>query len=104
MLHKLRLAMVRPGRNRSRGDVEADETFVGGAEKEDQGRGRRTTCKQIVVIAVEFTPGEPSYGRIRMERVLDSTRESLIGFIEPRSCTRRLMPTIAHPSRPRCGD
>ena len=82
MLHKLRLAMVRPGRDRLRGDVEVDETFVGGAEKEDQGRGRKTTSKQIVVIAVEFTPGESSYGRIRMERVPDFTRGSLIGFIE----------------------
>jgi len=82
MLHKFRLAMVRPGRDRLRGDVEVDETFVGGAEEEEHGRGRKTTTKQIVVIAVEFTPGEPSYGRIRMETVPDFTRDSLLGFIE----------------------
>jgi transposase-like protein len=92
MLHKFRLAMVRPGRDRLQGEVEVDETFVGGVEKEDQGRGRKTTTKQIVVIAVEFKPGEPSYGRIRMERVPDFTRHSLIGFIE-RSVERG---TIVH--------
>jgi transposase-like protein len=82
MLHKFRLAMVRPGRDRLRGDVEVDETFIGGAEAEDQGRGRKTTSKQIVAIGVEFTPGEPTLGRIRMERVSDFTGDSLVGFIE----------------------
>lgn len=32
MLHKLRRAMVRPGRERLRGTVEADETYWGGAD------------------------------------------------------------------------
>ena len=32
-LHKLRRAMVRPGRDRLRGYVEVDEAFVGGAER-----------------------------------------------------------------------
>jgi hypothetical protein len=35
-LHKLRLAMVRPERDRLSGKVEVDETFVGGVEA---GRG-----------------------------------------------------------------
>lgn len=82
MLHKFRLAMVRPGRDRLRGDGEVDGTFVGGAEEQEQGRGRRTTTKQIVVITVKFTSGEPSNGRVRMERVPDFTRDSLLGFIE----------------------
>lgn len=81
MLHKFRIARIRPGRDRLQGDVEVDETFVGGVEAQEQGRGRKTTSKQIVVIAVEFTSGEPSYGRIRMERVPNFSRDSL-GFID----------------------
>ena len=37
-LHKLRRAMVRPGREALTGEVEVDETFVGGVE---EGGGRR---------------------------------------------------------------
>ena len=40
LLHKLRRAMVRPGRERLSGRVEVDETYVGGAE-EDCADGRR---------------------------------------------------------------
>ena len=51
MLHRYRQAMVRPGRERLLGEVEVDETYVGG--EEPGGRGRRTTRKAIVAIAVE---------------------------------------------------
>lgn len=82
MLHKLRRAMVRPDRDPLRGDVEVDETFLGGAEAEHEGRGRKTAKKQIVVIAVEIAPGRPEMGRIRMERVPDFRGKTLIGFIK----------------------
>ena len=39
-LHKLRRAMVRPGRDRLHGRVEVDETFVGGEEDGISGRRR----------------------------------------------------------------
>ena len=54
-LHKLRRAMVRPGRERLHGSIEVDETYVGGAEKGGK-RGRGTENKAIVVIAVELFP------------------------------------------------
>ena len=38
MLHKLRRAMVRPGRDRRRGTVAGDETYVGGEEEGVWGR------------------------------------------------------------------
>ena len=38
LLHKLRRAMVRPGRERLSGRVEVDETYVGGAEEGLRGR------------------------------------------------------------------
>ena len=37
-LHKLRRAMVRPGRDRLAGEIEADETYVGGPEEGKRGR------------------------------------------------------------------
>jgi hypothetical protein len=36
-LHKLRRAMVRPGRDSLSGTVEVDETYVGGPEKVELG-------------------------------------------------------------------
>ena len=42
-LHKLRRAMVRPGRERLHGSVEVDETYVGGVERaESRGAAPRT--------------------------------------------------------------
>ena len=40
-LHKLRRAMVRPGRDRLAGEIEADETYVGGPEEGKRGRAGR---------------------------------------------------------------
>ena len=47
-LHKLRRAMVRPGRDRLDGEVEVDETYVGGAETNV--RGRRTIQPTFCVV------------------------------------------------------
>ncbi len=78
-LHKLRRAMVRPGRERLHGSVEVDETYVGGVEKGGK-RGRGTENKGIVVIAVEVLPPK-GFGRIRMRRVPDVSGDSLVPFI-----------------------
>lgn len=78
-LHKMRRAMVRPGRDKLAGIVEVDETIVGG---EDRGgkRGRGAERKSIVVIALEIH--EPiGYGRVRMKRVSDFSSSSLIPFV-----------------------
>src|SRR5208282_2790411 len=45
-LHKLRRAMVRPGRDRLAGRVEVDETYIGGLE--ERVRGRQTETKALV--------------------------------------------------------
>lgn len=39
-LHKLRRAMVRPARERLTGEIEIDETYVGGPEASEPGRPR----------------------------------------------------------------
>lgn len=50
-LHKLRVAMVRPGGDRLSGTVEVDETYIGG--KKSGKRGRGAAGKTLVMIAVE---------------------------------------------------
>jgi transposase-like protein/ribosomal protein L37AE/L43A len=75
-LHKLRRAMVRPGRDRLSGRVEVDESFIGGL---GGARGRSTARKALIVVAAE----EVGYGmgRIRMRRIPDASADSLQGFI-----------------------
>ena len=77
-LHKMRHAMVRPGRDRLSGKVEVDETYVGGAETGV--RGRETEKKAIVVVAVEIH--EPfGFGRVRLRQVPDVSGASLVPFV-----------------------
>jgi transposase-like protein len=77
-LHKLRRAMVRPGRERLNGKVEVDETYWGA---EEGVRGRMVVNKLLIVIAVEQV-GRQGLGRIRMRHVPDASADSLQGFVE----------------------
>ena len=83
-LHKLRRAMVRPGRDKLHGRVEVDETFVGG---EDPKEGTWVDHKAVVVIAAE--EDGPGIGRIRLASIPAPTKKSLLRFaqeaIEPGS-------------------
>lgn len=88
-LHKMRRAMVRPGRDRLRECVEVDESYVGGDE--EGVRGRQTETKAIVAIAVEVL--EPKgFGRVRLRRIPDCSAGSLTPFVcdavEPGSVVR----------------
>jgi len=79
ILHKFRKAMVRPNRTKLVGEVEVDETYIGGSGKGGK-RGRGADKKYIVVIAVELH--EPKgFGRVRMRHVPDVAAASLIPFI-----------------------
>jgi transposase-like protein len=62
-LHKLRRAMVRPGRDRLQGVVEVDETFIGGEVAGP--RGRAALGKSLVLIAVQIDGRK--VGRIRLQ-------------------------------------
>jgi transposase-like protein len=77
-LHKLRRAMVRPGRERLTGRVEVDETFVGALEESVRGRGAEK--KVLVVVAVEYQGRK--IGRIRLRRVADASADHLQKFID----------------------
>lgn len=76
-LHKLRRAMVRPGRDRLAGRIEVDETYVGG--EEEGVRGRETERKALVVIAAQ--EDGKGIGRIRMRRIPDASSKTLHAFI-----------------------
>ena len=76
-LHKLRRAMVRPGRDRLHGRVEVDETYVGGIE--EGVRGRQTETKALVAVACE-EQGK-GIGRIRLRRIPDASAGALEAFI-----------------------
>jgi len=89
MLHKLRQAMVRPGRERLRGVVEVDETYWGATES-GGATGRLIYSKELIVVAAE--QDGKGIGRIRMARIPDFDRATLHGFIrssvEPGSTIR----------------
>ena len=76
-LHKLRRAMVRPGRDRLHGRVEVDETYIGGLE--EGVRGRQTETKALVAVACE-EEGR-AIGRIRLRRIRDASAGSLEAFV-----------------------
>ncbi len=78
-LHKLRHAMVRPGRDRLTDLVEVDETYVGGLG--EGVRGRQTESKAIVAIAAEVR-GKSAIGRIRLGRIPDVSTASLESFVQ----------------------
>jgi len=77
-LHKLRRAMVRPGRDRLAGTVDVDETYVGGEKPGKRGRG--AAGKALVVVAAQ-QDGE-HIGRIRLVHVDDASGASLGDAIE----------------------
>ena len=87
-LHKLRRAMVRPGRDRLSGCVEVDEIYVGGREPGAPGRSRGK--KAVVAVAAEEAGN--GIGRIRLRHVPDASAASLEAFIldavEPGSSVR----------------
>lgn len=77
-LHKLRRAMVRPGRDCLSSEIEVDETYIGGSE---EGKiGRQIKDKAIVVIAAE--KNGRGIGRIRLRRVVNVSADSLIPFVQ----------------------
>jgi transposase-like protein len=75
-LHKLRRAMVLPGRALLSGEVEVDETFVGGPHPDRLGRFEN---KQTVMVAAERKGS--AIGRIRLACVPNTTRKSLHDFV-----------------------
>src|SRR6202167_2507241 len=78
VLHKLRRAMVRPGRDKLSGRVEVDETQVGGSTPGRKGRG--VPSQALVVIAAQEDGRR--IGRIRLARIPDGSAKHLHQFIQ----------------------
>lgn len=87
-LHKLRAAMVRPGRERLAGAVEVDEAYLGGPKPGKHGRG--AAGKTVIVVAAQVDGRR--IGRIRLRRVPDVSAPSLEravqAAVEPGSVVR----------------
>jgi transposase-like protein len=77
-LHKLRRAMVTPGRNKLIGTVEVDESYLGGRKAGKRGRGAQG--KALVVIVTEIQKSK--IGRIRLQHVPDASATSLEEMIQ----------------------
>jgi transposase-like protein len=73
--------MVRPGREQLSGEIEVDETIVGGKRRAKNGRyPGRYLDKAIVVIAVEVR--DKGIGRIRMRQVPEPSQKDLLPFVK----------------------
>lgn len=81
MLHKFRRAMVNTQRERLRGEVEVDDTWIGGAQAGLRGsrqlKGRKAA---LVLVAVEKR-GRAS-GRVRMAVIADFKTATLLAFLK----------------------
>jgi len=77
-LHRIRSVMVLPGRGRLTGEVEVDETFVGGVKRGVRGRG--AAGKVLVLIAVEVRGSR--IGRARLQIIPDATAATLLDAVE----------------------
>lgn len=103
MMHKLRAAMVRPGRDPIGGEwpVEVDETYIGGTTKgEGRGRHHKTLVAGIVEVRPRMkapgpdpnlTSSQPQHrgghgrcfiaGRLRLQVIPNRKRETLESFV-----------------------
>ncbi len=79
MLHRLRSVLVRPGRELLSGQVEVDETYIGGEEPGLAG-GRAKGKKALVAVAVEIKDLK-GFGRCRMRVIPDATAATLHQFV-----------------------
>lgn len=96
LLHKLRSATIAPNRLPLKGDVEVDESAIGGGQLGHVGRDFKG--KTIIVAAVERRDRTPNKngslpknrryiaGRIRLQVISDMTEKSLIPFIQKNVC------------------
>jgi transposase-like protein len=84
MLHRFRRAMVRPGRERLKGQVEVDETYLALTDRHEpiSAVGRKSgTAKVLMVIAVE-TLQPKGFGRIRLRRIPNDSAPYVIPFVQ----------------------
>lgn len=77
-LHKLRRAMVRPGRDRLHGRVEVDETHVVSGDGDTDGR----QAENKVPVAIAAEEDGHGIGRIRLARIPCASKKVLQRFVQ----------------------
>ena len=84
MLHRFRRAMVRPGREQLKGQVEVDETYLAITDRQNPispvGRKSKTTKVQIVIAVETLQP--KGFGRIRLRRIANDSAACVIPFVQ----------------------
>ncbi|WP_316679642.1 IS1595 family transposase [Ralstonia chuxiongensis] len=84
MLHRFRRAMVRPDRERLKGCVEVDETYLAITDREapiSAVNRKNRTSKVLVILAVEMLQPK-GFGRIRLQRIQNDGAECVIPFVQ----------------------
>jgi transposase-like protein len=82
MLHKFRRAMINLKREPLRGEVEVDDTWVGGTQSGLRGSRQLKGRKAVLVLVAVEKRGDDTTGRARMTAVPDFRSETLIRFLK----------------------
>ena len=84
MLHRFRCAMVRPGRELLKGQVEVDESYLAITDRQNPispvGRKSKTTKVQIAIAVETLQP--KGFGRIRLRRIANDSAACVIPFVQ----------------------
>ncbi|MFY9513683.1 MAG: IS1595 family transposase [Rubrivivax sp.] len=87
MLHRFRRAMVRPDRERLKGIVEVDETYLSISDRDapvsrDERKMRKSKTHQVlIVLAVELLQPK-GFGRIRLRRIDNDSAKQVVPFVQ----------------------
>jgi len=82
MRHKFRRAMINLKREPLRGDVEVDDTWVGGTQAGLRGNRQLKGRKAALVLVAVEKRGRTTTGRARMAVIPDFRKETLLGFLK----------------------
>lgn len=84
LLHKLRAAMVKDGRERLRGTVEVDESFVGGPKPGDKGRSAKGKVTIIAAVESRLTEdeGKTVASRLRLKVIPNTSMKTITAFVK----------------------
>ena len=97
MMHKLRSGLAKRPHQLLRGDVEADETYIGGARSGKRGRGAAN--KSMVAVAVERVPPNRA-GSAYLAVIADGSAEELGATVRgPSRAEPGSSPTATGPTR-----
>ena len=84
MLHRFRRAMVRPDRERLKGLVEVDETYLAISDRQlpISPVGRKSSTRKVLVVMAVETLQPKGFGRIRLRRIANDSDECVVPFVQ----------------------